>query len=644
MYRFLKPAVAATCLLLAGCNSTPPQPSVDISPEQVQRLTDLGQLQSLQTTLATQLIDKDPQKVPSEFALLDNINQRIAALHTQQLERNLKSKRLDGSGTEPGVIPLPELRQLREQLTADSSLTAELLPQALAPLRREEALTENRITALQRESSKTDLTAEARASVYHQLYQLTGEKEWQEVRDRQMDAIIKAAHAAAEKNVFTKQLEERIDFVRSIYREQPAPIIEDMQGLYAGIFTRRILNAQAKPDPDAAFAILQDLTRKPDYAAILKKMHPAAESIATEYAAYVSESIERNRDPGQSFRLHRQEIEVRRMLGLPPQAHPQTAELARQLFFRHHALAEQNPFGALGLLYAAEVVEPNFPELAAAIARQHEVIKNATINSVSVVKFRSRYEEFNFGELITSHITQRLHETLGNNIQLIDQESASNGVTADAAVTGNILEVKVDKSQTRNKKQIRVTVGENQRPNPAYIAWLELPPKERAKVEKPDETIRESKQENIFITSTLHRKIGVVAVSYRLVSTKSNRVIFPDSITLQAPYEDESSEGIEVGELVIPYKVANLPADTEILHKLAEDVSEAIAANLIAVLHNQELEYVKIADKFAAQNQCAQEVENIAKAATLLHLKKGSGDAQTGKLRERLIDRTLACR
>jgi hypothetical protein len=201
----------------------------------------------------------------------------------------------------------------------------------------------------------------------------------------------------------------------------------------------------------------------------------------------------------------------------------------------------------------------------------------------------------------------------------------------------------VDKSQTRNKKQLRVTVGEDQRPNPAYIAWLELPSKERAKIEKPSETIREEKQENVFITSTLHRKSGVFAVSYRLSTTRNNRVIFPDSITMQTPYEDESSEGLEVGELVIPYKVAQLPADTEILHKLVEDVAGAIAANLAAVLHTQEIEYLKIADKFAAQNNCPQEVENLAKAITLLHIKKGDAGAQTGKLRERLIDRSLAC-
>src|SRR5690606_34043571 len=109
--------------------------------------------------------------------------------------------------------------------------------------------------------------------------------------------------------------------------------------------------------------------------------------------------------------------------------------------------------------------------------------QNTTLKSVKVLKFRSRYEDLNYGDVITPLITEYLYNTLGNRIQIIEQ----NGDFADAIITGNILEAKIDHSQTRNKKQLRVTVGEHERPNPAYIAWLELPARERAKKEKPSE-------------------------------------------------------------------------------------------------------------------------------------------------------------
>ncbi len=140
----------------------------------------------------------------------------------------------------------------------------------------------------------------------------------------------------------------------------------------------------------------------------------------------------------------------------------------------------------------------------------------------------------------------------------------------------------------------------------------------------------------------MHRKTGIFAVSYRLVDNDNKRVIFPDSITLQAEHEDESNEGLEVGELVVPYKIAKLPSDTEILQSLSQNVASAIAGNLAGVLLNQEIEYLKAANKSATQNNCAEEVEHLAKAVALLAT-KNKGIQETETPTRRLIDRTLGC-
>lgn len=645
MRGYVKPFAITGWLLLSSCSSSPSQhqPIADITPKQVQSLTDLDQLQSLQRSLSSQLAGKDPEKSPKEYALLGDVNQRMVELHIKRLEKVLDSKRISTNGDSSGTVPLPELVQLKQELTGNSSLDPALLPEILAPINREEAGTHNLIKALEAESTNSDLSAERRAMIYHQLYQISGVTKWQEGRDKQMDVIIKAIHAATAKNIFNKNLEDKVDFVRSIYADQPLHIIENMHSVYADMFANRFLSAQAKGNPNAAFEVLQDLTRKQDYEKIKIKMQPVAAKLAENYAAYVTESIDLKWNLAQSFRLYQQEVEVRRILGLRPLPHAKTPEFAQQLSAKFKALESQNPFAALGVLYALEAVEPESEGLEFTLTHQQTLVKNATLQSVSVAKFRSRYEELNYGELIASLITQNLYDSADHDVQVVEPGSGSSDTAADALITGNILEVKVDNSQTRNKKLLQVTVGQNQRPNPAYMSWLELPPKERAKLAKPDETILENKQENVYITSTLHRKVAIFAVSYRLVTTEDKRVIFPDSITMQAEYEDESNEGLEVGELVIPYKVAKLPADSEILHKLAQEVADVIAANLLAILQNQEVEYLKIADKSAVQNNCKQEVENLAKAITLLHTKNSGTNTEKDKIRERLTERTLAC-
>jgi hypothetical protein len=80
---------------------------------------------------------------------------------------------------------------------------------------------------------------------------------------------------------------------------------------------------------------------------------------------------------------------------------------------------QQDPFTGLGLLYTLEKVQPNFAGLSEALAQQQALVKNTTITSVRVAKFRSRNDELNFGEVISSYINQRLHDSLGHDIQIV---------------------------------------------------------------------------------------------------------------------------------------------------------------------------------------------------------------------------------
>lgn len=628
-------------VLLSSCSSSPSQyQPLGMTSEEIRASTDAEQLKSLQKSLAARLSGQEKDDFPNEFSLLDDLNQRVVELETKKLEKDLKAKRIKADGDLRNKISLPDLAQLRKQREDDKNLSPDLLPEILPPIVREQTDSESVIRSLEAETNQQTLTAERRATVYHQLFVLSGDSKWGEIRDKQMEVIIKAIHAAANNSVFSSDLEKKMDFVRSIYVDEPKRIIDDMRTLYAAMYAHRHTQARQKADREAAFKVLQTLTDKPDYPEIKNKLRPHAEQIAAAYAADVAESIERGWNLAESFRLYQREIDVRKMVGLDPRPHPDTGKLIQQLAAQYHTVNKKDPYAALGLLLAQQAIDPRAANLKDTLEQQYDQVADTTIKSISIAQFRSRYEDLNYGEVITPLISQHLHDALGGDIQIVEENT---GDDFDALITGNILEVKVEGSQTRNKKQMLVNVGEVQRTNPAYIAWLELPQKERKNLAKPDETIREQKQQNVFVTSTLHRKTGVFAVSYRLIDNKNNRVIFPDSITLQAEHEDESNEGLEVGELVVPYKIAKLPSDTEILQGLSENVANAIAGNLAGVLLNQEIEYLKAADKSATQNNCEEEVEHLAKAVSLMaHKNKGTNDTEAPT--RRLIDRTLGCR
>jgi hypothetical protein len=640
MHKYRNVLVIVAWALLSSCSSsTSYHQALGISAEEMQALQDLERLKESHAALAARLTNVKKEDFPTDFALLDDMGQRIVTLQKNQLEKSLGEKRIRELGDYQDKIPLPELAQLQQQLQDDANLTPALVQQVQEPIIRERSNTVSLIGRLEAEASRQDLTAERRATVYHQLYVVSGEKRWADIRDRQMDIIIKAIHSAAENNNFSAGMEDKIDFVRGIYVSQPENIVEDMQSLYADFFANRYAKLQTKGDREGAFNVLQKLTQKQDYPQIVTKLGERANKIADDYAGYVTESVTRRWGLAESLKNYQREIEVRALLNLKPNVHPETSNLVQQFAEKFRATKDKNAYAALGFLLAQEVVAPQASGRFSSITEQQLAqIRGSTISSLSVEKFRSRYDSLNFGEIVTPLISQYLQQLIGQNIRIVEGSTAG----VDALVTGNILEAKVESSQTRNKKQMRVNVGEIQRTNPAYLAWLELSPKERKNAPKPDETISEPKQETVFITATMHRKVGIFAVTYRLVDNKNNRVIFPDSITLQAQYEDESNEGLEVGELVVPYKLAKLPSDTEILQKLSQDVAETIAGNLIGVLENQEIEYLKLADKAAAQNICSEEVENLAKAFSLLAGQKERKEVMD-KTQQRLVQRSLTC-
>lgn len=637
--RYLSLLVIFAWVLLSGCSSSPSyQQSLSITAEEARTIEDLERLKESHATLSTRLANAKKEDFPADFALLDNLGQRITALQTRLQEKALNDKRIQDTGDYQGKVPLPELALLQEQLEADKSIHPSLLEQVRVPIERERASSRNFVDQLTAEANRQDLTAERRAAIYHQLYVVSGDEQWLEVRDKQMAIIMDAIRTAAANNNYSVSLENKIDFVRTIYVSAPAKIIEDMQTLYADLYMHRYSRLLMKGDREGAFKALQQLTQKRDYPQIVAKLGPRADEIAATYTGYLSDSIAQRRSLAEQLQNYRREIEVRTILSLKPEIHSAAADLEAQLAARFKVTKDKNPHAALGFLLAQEVMAPKSVDLASTLEQQFAQIRSTTIRSLSVQKFRSRYDNLNYGEVITPLISQYLHQLIGDDIQIVEDSISG----TDASVTGNILEVKVENSQARNKKQMLVNVGEIQRTNPAYLAWLEMPSKERKNVAKPDETIREPKQQNIFITATIHRKTGVIAATYRLIDNKTGQVIYPDSITLQAQYEDESNEGLEVGELVIPYKLANLPTDTEILQKLAADVAEAIAGNLVGVLENQEIEYMKAAEKSATQNNCKEEVENLAKAMALL-AKRTQQTETAEKTRQRLITRSLTC-
>jgi hypothetical protein len=133
---------------------------------------------------------------------------------------------------------------------------------------------------------------------------------------------------------------------------------------------------------------------------------------------------------------------------------------------------------------------------------------------------------------------------------------------------------------------------------------------------------------------TIHRKVGIFSSSYRLIDAQSAKVIYADSVRRKVEHQDESNEGIELGEFSMPFKLAELPSDTEILTQLADEVSLEIGKRIAEVLKDPEDKYRATALRFASEGNFAGASEQAAYAVVLLD-RKGKDSADLRKsLRE----------
>ena len=129
------------------------------------------------------------------------------------------------------------------------------------------------------------------------------------------------------------------------------------------------------------------------------------------------------------------------------------------------------------------------------------------------------------------------------------------------------------------------------------------------------------KKEDITINLQIMRKVGIISASYRLVEARTGKVIATGSETTKAEFTDEGNEGIELGQFRMPFKLASLPADTEILQKLTDKISDVIGEKLVQELKEPEKRYAETAKRYSEEADPVMAAENQAYAFALANLK-----------------------
>jgi len=401
----------------------------------------------------------------------------------------------------------------------------------------------------------------------------------------------------------------------------------------------------------AAYQMLHDASKAENFDGVRKRLSPYADKMADAFVELAAGAAEQGNLPD-AYRGFHQARSIRNLLGGSPRAQlPGETAFVEAMKKRYWEARKQQQHGlAWAYLSVVEELEPMSPSLLRLVHETREQVEQVAVKRLAALPFQNASNGPEFGEAVSSKIIQYLFESIPQDVRIIEREQLEDILreknlgtggdklaSADYIVQGDILEAKVDTAEKAGKKTVRVVTETVTEPNPLYAQWVGLSSDDREDVPKPDATITRDLKEDVSVEMTVHRKVGVFSVSFRVVDANSAKVIFADSLHVKAEHEDTSTEGVELGNFKMEFKLASLPSDLEILQQLSDQVSQEIGGRLAKVLQEPEKRYAEEGKRFVDEGNYAKACESFAYAFVLLQRKGKDVDEIGVRLREAAV-------
>jgi len=295
------------------------------------------------------------------------------------------------------------------------------------------------------------------------------------------------------------------------------------------------------------------------------------------------------------------------------------------------------------------LLAPSYPDIKENIRKAEEKVANRALKSMAVIPFKSPKSAPESGNMFTSAIMLTLYNELRQDMKIIERESmdvllreyeltmagkaadkpketASFQISsADYLLLGDVLDYRVDSSVQEGSKVVRVKTRVEFIPNPEYEEWAKnakklqesgqyVPPSPPKLIEKPY-------YEDIKYKVTFYKKVGIISISYRIVDSARGKIVHTGIADIKKDANDESSEGVEIGDFKIPFKMAQLPTDTELIKKAQEEAVTKIAEDVKKLFKDPEDKYLKQAEQLEKDGNIKEAIERYTDAMILMKKK-----------------------
>lgn len=633
----------AFAVALAGCAAQLPT----VTEQELAAASQSGNLETVYDNFAKQLAGQNLSNAKGQEAQkrLNEIGSQLAG----KLEQNVRQG-LGQYTTASGLVPLPAIDTAQAKLPKmerwDSGRYQTLSGEVIA-LRGK---TQARISSQQETLGRlTDNDLTQRMAVLDDLALLTGDQRYTKERTDILGTLRQKADDAL-KNEQYGEAKQALKALQQVNPEDKT-ISSQLIQADAKLFEKKFWDALADGKLDEAYTQFMGLAATPEFPEVLKRLNKSSEDMVSYFLAQAGNATNEGK-LDEAYKLLGQARDIRQKTG-PKNALAPVQENAflAAVFARYQTAAKQGQTGlAWGQLKVIESFNPEFPGLRALLRTTQDQVLTRATKKVSTAAFTDPNGNTEMGGAVAARVTQRLFDKIPHDIKIIERDqfqailrekelsgvgatSKEDLVSADFLVQGKITESRVDTTENRSKKTMRVVTDNIQANNPDYDRWTALTDAQRKGQAVPPRTVAQEKKEDVTINLQIMRKVGIIAATYRLVDAKSGRVLATGSDTAKAEYTDEGNEGVELGNFRLPFKLATLPSDTEILQKLTEKISEVIGDKLVQELANPAVRYVQSAQRFADEGDFGAAAEQ---AAFALAMAQQDSKQETSTLRRNL--------
>jgi len=639
--------------LLASCASTPveeaPPKITTILPETVESATDKADLESIYLQLTADLKSTSKEVYPEEFSMLAQVKVRLSDIVTTELTLLIEESKKTNN-----IITINAL----EDISAQALILNELDPakhlEITKTLSTEKSNTEKHITTTSDKlAALPDNALREKVQTLNELYELSGKAEYQTQKDTLISTIETQIANSLSADKVDEELAEKLSILKV---EQPDnKIIKNKLATVNGkIFENRFFAALANDKPMLAYEHFLTLITTEDFDTIKSNIHETGETMAEYFSALGTEATSEDKLLS-AYKWHVRSKNVQSHLDISADRSSTNSFIEKVVAEYHNSMEKQNFELGLGYLKVIQEFSPQHILLRTATRKTNNKVLQRALLQVTTTSFTNSKGAHDFGNNVSAKITQHLFNNLPNDVRIIEREQydailrevelnqntseeKEDLVSVDYIITGNVLEAKVDSQEVQGKKTVRVTTGTHKVRNPEFSAWSDLPEDSKDEIKQPPAMIEKDIVEDVSINLTKIRKTGVFSISYRLVDAASGKVVLPNSITLTEQFSDTSTEGVELGDYSLPFKLAELPSDLEILGSLASKAAETVGLELVGKLKNPEARYLEEGQKSAAEQNFFKATVSYAQALTL----SGFKDLPTDELVSALRNSTMA--